>query len=174
VLCVSPVIYLSTFTPEFSSKRSTFSIRENNLKDALELSKKQKIRESVLAQFRAQKDELKSIMAAGSGLNAEDINKEILNETEKLQEKEKWLYSIKGRQEEKIKQLESEKARLNRKDIAEALINYKASFIKEIVEKHVVEDIDKYHSALDQAIMTIHQDRLNKDKKLVRKFDAVF
>lgn len=147
---------------ELSSKRSTFSIRENNLKDALELTKKQNIRKEVTSELRAQKEELKSIMSSSSGLNAESINSELTQETEKLKEKENLKYTIQGQKKAKIDQLESEKLRLDRKEIAEAVEMYKSSLIKEIVEKHVVEDIDKYHSALDQAIMTIHQEKMSR------------
>ena len=131
------------------------------MKDALESTKKQALREEVVTQLRAQRDELKSIMQSDSGLNSDVIKEEILRETTALNDKQKKLYSIDGRRKATIEQLENVKARLNRKDIAEAVENYKDSLIKEIVEKHVVEDIDKYHSALDQAIMAIHQDRAN-------------
>merc|ERR1719431_2552925 len=40
--------------------------------------------------------------------------------------------------------------------------NYKMSVIKEQVEKLVVEDIDKYYSALDQSIMAIHQENMQR------------
>lgn len=147
---------------DLSSKRSTFSIRESNLKDALELTKKNEIKKSEAVRFKQQKEKLAAFSKTKGGVNLEAINVEIANEQNAVKDKETLFYTIQGRREEKVKQLAVEQERLKRKDIANAIENYKSSLIKEIVEKHVVEDIDKYHSALDQAIMAIHQEKMSR------------
>ena len=72
------------------------------------------------------------------------------------------INQIKGRLESKNQQIGEEQLRLERKEILQATENYKSSLIREIVEKHVVEDIDKFHSALDQSVMAIHQENMRR------------
>ena len=79
-----------------------------------------------------------------------------------IQKEENQINQIKGRLESKNQQIGEEQLRLERKEILQATENYKSSLIREIVEKHVVEDIDKFHSALDQSVMAIHQENMRR------------